>query len=404
MLIELPFGKSEFTVDVFEQRADIFAIKPTMPRPDAIQALSEHRVLKEFRGRDTLCVVNDATRPTKSGQIIRGCQLECDFIIATGAHACPTDEEIRRILGPDVAADRIQVHDAAHSQCVYLGETKRGTPVRFNRAVFDYKRILIIGSVEPHYFAGYTGGRKGLLPGLASYETIEKNHALYFEPGADILRLGGNPVHEDMVEAVQMLDLPILSINMVMGKRNEIVDLFCGEMSECLDEATALARSLYSVPVEKRYRLSITCADHPMDLDLYQSHKAIHNATFLTEVGGTIVLVSECRSGIGPRRFYDIMAMHSTPSSIRQYSHDHYTLGCHKAASFARALEKHHLRVVSDLPDSLLRKIHMAACAKADLQSVIDGVQEEGGDIAFMLNGSMTVPVSAESSENEGVR
>ena len=268
-------------------------VRHTNCRVDPVRALDEHSEFGKYRRRDTLCIVNDATRPTNTHEIIEQCSLECDFVVATGAHAAPTPEELAFIFGPDFEHKRIFVHDARRSPCVYVGTTTRGTPVNFNSKVFEYKRILIIGSVEPHYFAGYTGGRKGLLPGVASYKTIEKNHSLYFEPGASILNLSGNPVHEDMVEAVQMLDVPILTTNMVMNETNEIIDLFCGNLEDCLSEAAALARTIYTVPVSNRFALTVTCAYYPMDIDLYQSQKAIHNATLATKTGGTIVLVSQ---------------------------------------------------------------------------------------------------------------
>lgn len=398
-MIQIPFAQSHFSIDIPTKDIQSLELRPAEPSTEAVLALKDHEELSRYRGRDTLCIVNDATRPTRTQEIIEKCGLECNFMVATGAHVAPTSEELRNIFGPRFGRNRIFIHDARRSPCVYVGTTSRGTPVAFNSKLFDYKRILIIGSVAPHYFAGYTGGRKGLLPGVAAYETIEKNHALYFAPGADILRLNGNPVHEDMLEAVRMLDFPILNINMVMDSTNQIMEVFCGELETCLSEAVELARTYYTVPVPRKVEMVVTCAHYPMDVDLYQSQKAIYNAARVARMGGKIVLVSQCRNGIGPRTYYELMSKHETPRDILLYTKDHYSLGYHKAASLAKALQDFQLFVLSDLPKDILHRIHLRECTPDELQKELATTLSKGETVAFMPQGSITVPILVSHNE-----
>ena len=161
-------------------------------------------------------VVNDATRPTPSAEVLRVLQADLEvwlaapgnrlaFVVATGTHRVALPAEIEHIFGSDLArahSDRIFCHDAKDTdRLVHLGRTARGTEIWVNRLLAEARSVLLINSVEPHYFAGYTGGRKSLFPGLAGYETVWANHKLTMEAGSETLVLGGNPVHEDLEEA-----------------------------------------------------------------------------------------------------------------------------------------------------------------------------------------------------------
>jgi len=401
-MLTLPYGTSQLSIHVPIVQIQRVELPTTTPRRDAMNLLADDPRLEKYADRNTLCLVNDATRPTRTRDVVENCRLKGDLLIATGAHDQPSDDEIRWITGNTVARDRVSAHSATDSPCIDLGTTPRGTPVSINARVFDYERILIIGSVEPHYFAGYTGGRKGILPGVASFGTIEANHALYFEQGAEILRLSGNPVHLDMMDAVAMLDAPILTINMVLDAGNEILDIFCGELEACHAQAAKLAYSTYAIPLEQKSDTVITCAHYPMDIDLYQAQKALYNASLATKQGGTIVLVSKCRNGIGPRAFYDLMKSFDRPEDIIEYARQNYRLGFHKAASFARIQQDYRIVVVSDLAAAILRGIRLEACPPSRLDKLLQDELRAGHNIACMPQGSITVPTISHSDDPEG--
>jgi nickel-dependent lactate racemase len=356
-------------------------------------------LLGQYVEEGTLWIVNDGTRPTPTRRLFEAVRPECDVLVATGAHAAPTEEELTFILGPRRERPRVHIHNAHRSSCQSIGMTSRGTPVHLNSRLFDYDRILVIGSVEPHYFAGYTGGRKGLLPGVAAYRTIEANHRLYFEPGADILRLDGNPVHEDMVEAVQMLDLDVRCVNTVVAGDGTLVAALFGDLHETLSQAASVAWDCFTAPFHRPADLVIACVPFPTDADLYQSQKALLNATRACTPGGTIVLVSACRNGIGPRAFYDLILARGGVQEAAAYAEDHYRLGFHKAASFAEILRRHDVKAITDLPVEALEPLGIEAWIPADLKRAIASVHGRGGSIVSMPEASVTVPVPESCKE-----
>jgi len=348
--------------------------------------------------RDTLVIVNDGTRPTPTRTIFDLLRPACDVLVATGAHAAPTEAELALLFGSHLQRLRPGIHDARRSPCRDLGVTSRGTPVRLNASLFDHERILVIGSVEPHYFAGYTGGRKALLPGVAAYDTIEANHALYFEPGVEILRLAGNPVHEDMVEAVDMLDVEVHCLNTVVVADGALVAAFFGDIRRTLLQAADVARGCFSAAIEERADLVIACAPFPMDADLYQSHKALVNAARACKPGGVIVLVSACRNGIGPRAFYDLTLAQGSVEKAAAYAKAHYELGYHKVASFAEILARHAVKAITGLPAEILRPLEMESWEPKDLERAVTAVHEGAGTILYMPKASVTVPVLMEEA------
>ncbi|MBO7409392.1 MAG: DUF2088 domain-containing protein, partial [Candidatus Methanomethylophilaceae archaeon] len=160
-------------------------------------------------GKDIVFIVNDGTRPTPTAKVLDALSKRMDlrkarYLIATGTHRDMTEEEYNNVFGSHYQElkDRIVVHDAKKSECVYLGDAKSGTPMEVNKVAVDADRMVIITSVEPHYFAGYTGGRKSFLHGVASFRTVEANHKLAMSKAAQSLALEGNPVHEDMMDAL----------------------------------------------------------------------------------------------------------------------------------------------------------------------------------------------------------
>jgi nickel-dependent lactate racemase len=163
--------------------------------------------------RDILIIVNDATRPTPTAKVLeiihdQIIDVNASFIIATGNHRGPTEEEFEFIFGDlyETYRDRIHVHDASkEDDMVFLGTCISGTEMHINRLGVEAHKLVVISSVEPHYFAGYTGGRKSFLPGIASYRTIEQNHKNAILPEARLLGLKGNPVHEDMIDALNVI-------------------------------------------------------------------------------------------------------------------------------------------------------------------------------------------------------
>jgi nickel-dependent lactate racemase len=213
-------------------------------------------------------VVNDGTRPTPSADVLAvirpGLEAwlqtsggELAFVVATGTHRAASPQELDHIFGPDLVrthAERIFCHDAkAAEEMVALGRTSRGTEVKVNRLLAEAASVLLINSVEPHYFAGYTGGRKSLFPGLAAYETVWANHKLSMEPGSESLVLKGNPVHEDLQEATEIgiAGKRVYSIQLVLDKDHRVGFASAGSLHETFPEAVAVADRQFVLELER---------------------------------------------------------------------------------------------------------------------------------------------------------
>jgi len=350
-------------------------------------------------GKDVVFIVNDGTRPTPTPDVLDELEGMMDlraarYLIATGAHRAPTEEELRFIFGRhlDRLRDRIVVHDARRSETVHLGRSKNGTDMDVNSIAVNADRLIIITSVEPHYFAGYTGGRKSFLPGVAAYGTIEQNHRLAMRPEARVLALEGNPVHEDMMDALSVVRKQIFSIQVVLDRHQEIYRVAAGELHQAFREAVEWADEVFSVEVPKRYDAVITVAPYPMDIDLYQSQKAIDNAKWALKDGGTIILVSKCREGVGDDTFVKQLSRSRDPRVVLEGVKQEYRLGYHKAAKMADIMCRSNIWAVTCLPDELIDGMNIRPFAS--LQDAVDELlcSNPRADILVLLDGSVTVP------------
>ncbi len=353
------------------------------------------------KGKSFLVIVNDGTRPTPTRYVLDAIAdmldlVDASFIVATGVHRGPTDEEYRFIFGDHYERfkNRIYVHDARdENQMVYLGESKNGTSLEVNRLAVDADKILVIGSVEPHYFAGYTGGRKGILPGIASYRTIEQNHKLALDVRAKSLALKGNPVHEDMIDALKLINKPIFSIMTVLDKYHGIYNVTSGDIHEAFYAAIESAKEIFVPKVIQKADIVVTVAKYPMDVDLYQAQKAIDNAKLILKPGGTLILVAACREGLGEEAFMDLLSSCATPAEVLERIRGVYKLGYHKAGKMAEVFLNAEVVALTELPGSMLEQIFITPTNS--LQSALDKAIEKAGEdalVIFLPDGCVTVP------------
>ena len=200
----------------------------------------------------------------------------------------------------------------------YVGTTKRGTKVSVNPLLLDADFALAIGNVDVHYFAGYTGGYKAVVPALAGKETIEKNHSLMTLPNAEPAVVESNPVREDLEEAGQMTGLRFI-VNVVQDERKRIVNSFAGDPITAQRAAIKTVDDLVKVPIKEPADIVIASAGgYPRDINLYQAHKAIENASHAVKDGGTIILVAECGEGFANTKFEDWMTNATSLDEIRE--------------------------------------------------------------------------------------
>lgn len=354
-----------------------------------------------------LVIVNDASRPSATARILEHIHpilTTCPnvrYIVATGSHRAPTPEEYRYIFGRfyEDLQQQIFTHDSRNQQnMTYLGTSPRGTEVFINKMVMESKNILVIGSVEPHYFAGYTGGRKAFLPGVASYRTIEMNHKNALSNQARSLNLKGNPVHEDMVDISTMLTgCRIFSLQTVLTEEQEIYAMTAGDLYQSFEAALPYANEVFCVPLARKANIVITVAPYPMDIDLYQSQKALDNAKLAAEDGGIIILVSKCRKGVGEDAFLKLLCKAQSPDELLDLLKNEYKLGYHKAAKIAQIATHTQIWAVTDLKDDIIRKAMFTPyhSIQSAINDAIHFIKKKGWQphVVVMPAGSLTIPL-----------
>lgn len=360
----------------------------------------------EFLGTDDelVIIVNDGTRPTPTAKVLKEIYPKIrdrkkTFIIATGCHRVGTLEEYHMIFSKEIyeeieAKGELTNHDAKNDPMTYLGTSANGTEMYLNSLVAEAKKVIVIGSVEPHYFAGYTGGRKAFLPGVAKYETIEQNHKLALSQSAQALALAGNPVHEDMVDAMKVLkDIDVFSIQTVLDSEHGIYYASCGDLFASFDACVEKADEVFCVNIPQKADIVISVAPYPMDVDLYQAQKALDNGKLALAEDGILIMVGKCRTGIGPKPFFDLMASAPTPQEVLANIDKEFHLGYHKAAKMAEISLWAQTWAVSDLTDDEMRAVHLKPYHDVQ-QALNDALAEKGADakVIILPFGSMSVP------------
>jgi nickel-dependent lactate racemase len=414
MKVDIPYGKENIKVNVPEDYEILVPNKVSIKDEeklieDALEKPIGFESYDEFAedADKLLVIINDATRPTPTYKILSyllpvlSPHPDVKFLIATGVHRAPTEEEYKFIFGDtyEVFRRRVYAHDARKGEdMTYLGKSKNGTEMYINKLVPEYKNILVIGSVEPHYFAGYTGGRKSFLPGVASYKTIEMNHKLALSDEACSLALEGNPVNEDMVDAMKVLkNLNVFSIQTVLTGDHKLFAVTSGDLHKSFDAAIEYSKQIFCVPLKQKGNIVITAAPYPMDIDLYQSQKALDNGKLALEDDGVIILVSKCRTGVGEDAFLELLCRADTAKKILDILGDEYKLGYHKAAKMAQIGIRAEMWAVTDLDDAIVKKAMLKPYS--NIQTAVDDavklIRSKGKKprAVVMPFGSLTVPL-----------
>ena len=351
-------------------------------------------------GKDIVFIVNDGTRPTPTAKVLDALSKRMDlrkarYLVATGTHRDMTEEEYNNVFGSHYQElkDRIVVHDAKKSECVYLGDAKSGTPMEVNKVAVDADRMVIITSVEPHYFAGYTGGRKSFLPGVASFRTVEANHKLAMSKEAQSLALEGNPVHKDMMDALEQIKgKKIFTIQMVLDRHQNIYKVASGDINKAFAQAVEWANQVFVVPIPEKADVVISVAPYPMDVDLYQSQKALDNGKWALKEGGKIIMVSKCREGIGHPTFLTQLSSSKDPKQVLENLKSEYKLGYHKAAKMAEIAVWADIWAVTDLDPEIISSANITPFPS--VSAAVERALKENPDarILILSDGSVTIP------------
>lgn len=357
-------------------------------------------------GEKICLLVNDSTRVARSGLFLpylvaeleqSGIQKKDMFIVfACGAHRAMSEEEMASLVGPEIAATLpLYNHDCSdHRGLHYLGETSRGTPVSVNRRVFEADRRILTGSIVFHFFAGFGGGRKALVPGVAGKETISNNHRLMMEPQARSGFLAGNPLHEDLLEAFRLCGGDFL-FNVVLNDSQELLGVFAGDIYEAHLAGCEMVKEIYAVDIDELGDVVIaSCGGYPKDINLYQAQKTLENAAAAVKTGGDLVLLAQCPEGSGSETYERWAGKYSSFEEIEKVLHDNFELGGHKAYAVARVLQKATVHLFSQLPSE--KALQWGFQPIHSLDKAISRIYGSSGNkkLTYIIpQGSLTVPM-----------
>ncbi|ACV61878.1 conserved hypothetical protein [Desulfofarcimen acetoxidans DSM 771] len=384
MQIKLKYGNSYMTAEINDrhvagvllpkEQAEVDnpagLVREALSRPIGTPLLSELAAQK--KPDRVVVVVNDATRPTPYDHMLpplldeihsAGIYKEqITLVIATGAHRPNTEEENRRIFSDSIVDNYRLVNHNCDENLFSLGQLSNGSDLLVNAEVAAADLLITTGIIIPHYIAGFSGGRKSILPGVAARPLITANHASMTDPRVDTARWKDNPVHQLMTEAARMAGVDFI-LNVVTNEKNRIVAVVAGDLEEAWQAGVNISSDLNLVDVKEPVDVVIAgSGGYPKDINLYQAQKPMDNASRVTKDNGTIILVAECSEGYGSPVFTNWMTEARNLQDIFERFDKGFVLGGHKAYAYARVLDKKEVILVSAMSEKDVKNMFMTCC------------------------------------------
>jgi nickel-dependent lactate racemase len=420
MRVDLPFGREMLPVDV-PDNATVLLPSEVQPLADqagaVVEALRSPLAGPPLRdrvraGQRVAVVISDITRPVPNqlllepvlAELAAAGVLDADVTIVngTGLHRGNDDAELAEMLGPDIPKRyRIVQHDARDRSTLVEAGRSKGVPVEFCRAYVETDVRIVVGFVEPHLFAGYSGGPKGVMPGVAGADIVMSNHGApnLAHPRATWCVMDGNPVVQEIRAAAGLLP-PDFLLNVTLDSQRRLSGVFAGDMYPAHAAAIEQAASQYQAPVPHPYDIVVvTNMGYPPDTTLYQSVKGMSVAAQGVRQGGAILLVAGCEEGIGSRDYEEGLLAAESPAELldrilhtEQPRHDQWQIQCQAMVQIKARVLLH-----SRLTPAQTRASHLeyAADASQALRELVDDAKARGseGSVLVMPYGQLTVPV-----------
>lgn len=412
MTIELGFGKTKqplFVPDanvqeVLEQNkieleTDVTKILQTAFN-NPIGTIPLHEIVK--KGEKIAIITSDITRPLPTYKILPQLMQELakagvedsdvTVVFALGSHRFHTEDEKKALVGEEMY-NRLTCVDGDSRDCVHMGITKHGTPVDIARPVAEAQRRICLGNIEYHYFAGYSGGAKAIMPGVSTRDAIQTNHTMMIEAAACTGNTNYNPVRDDLEEGARICGVDFI-LNVVLDEHKNIVHAVAGDMIQAHRAGCDFLDTLYQKKITKKADIVVVSqGGYPKDLNLYQTQKALDNAQHAVKDGGIIILVGSCKEGLGEHTFEEWMLTAKKSGDLIERIKREFKLGGHKAAAIAMVLEKAKVFLVSEMDADFVKSIFFTPFAT--VQSAFDKAFKEKGEHASVLimpYGGSTLP------------
>lgn len=412
MNIELGYGKKKVNIDVPDvnvqavlkpnnvkiERIGVEEVKHAMQNP-----IGSDRLKNVISEDESVCIItSDITRPMPSKTVLplvleelnEGGVADKDItvVFALGNHRAHTEEEKKYLVGEDIYA-RIKCVDADQSRVANLGTTSRGTPVDIFEDVVKADRVICLGNIEYHYFAGYSGGAKAIMPGVSTANAIQANHSMMVEDTSVAGKIQGNSLRADIEEAAEFVHIHFI-INVVLNEKKQVIKAVAGHYIDAHREGCRFLDQLYKVEIaEKADAVIVSAGGYPKDINLYQAQKALDNSKHAVIDGGVIILAASCMEGLGEEVFERWMTEAQTPCSMVKKIKKQFELGGHKAAAIGMVQQKADIYLVSDMDKELVKLLHFQPYDT--VQDAIDRALAHKGNSAsviIMPYGGSTLP------------
>lgn len=410
-------GTKTFTLDenrvlkevetaTFEPMKDVKAgILEAINNPIGRPALSE--IVKP--GQKVAFICNDLTRVANSFDFMPVFLDEMNrlgvkdedmhIVFSLGTHREMTRDEMAIAVGKEVV-DRVKCYNSISTNqedFEYFGETSRGTPLWFHKQLCNVDHVIMTGSIVYHYFSGYGGGRKAILPGCAAMETVRVNHSFMLSPEAGLGKTTGNPCYEDQMEGVAKFaeGRSLFLFNGVLNAQHQFLKMFAGDYIAAHKEACKFVDQVYGCVIPQEADIVIaSCGGYPKDINVYQMQKTMDNAALAVRQGGAVILLADCEEGSGSKVLEETCRRLGSPDAIEKELESNFKIGANKAFAVTRLMKKADYHLVTSL-DPTMAKEMLFAGTYTNVEDALKAVEAKlGADakIILMPEGSLTVP------------
>ena len=416
MKIQVPYGRTfqtaqipdDYQIDRIDPPDNPAAEDPVGLVYRALENLVGDVDLDAFRNaRSVAIAINDKTRPVPHHQLLpplldmlAGLGIpdsSITFYVAVGTHLPMPSDEFPAILPSEILKRyRVVSHDCGNpDKLKYLGDTIFGTQVWSNKAYAESDFKIVVGNIEPHQFAGFSGGVKTAAIGLSGLETINHNHALLTHPRSLLGKYETNPVRQEIEDIGEKICIQ-LALNAILNQDKEIVHVLAGDPVAVMQSGIGLSQQVCQVCLPENYDLVIASpGGHPKDINLYQAQKGFAHAALVTESGGTVILTAACPEGTGSRHYEEwMLGKKSYQEVIESFCGGDFRIGPHKAYQIARDASRVQLLFCSEMREDFSRALLLNPVK--DLQSALDLALlnlKPGARIGVMTHASSTIPL-----------
>jgi nickel-dependent lactate racemase len=388
--------------EINKEKAPIQEVRNALAEPIGSKKLKE--IAKGHK--NIVILVSDISRPSPTSILLppiieelKNAEIKNEqikIIFGLGIHREQTEEEKIKLVGEEVY-QQIKCVDHDIENCIKVGTTVRGNEVFIFKEVIEADFVIATGNLEYHYFAGYSGGAKAVAPGVCGRSTVSDNHKHFLESGAKAGNIKGNPIREEIEEIGEMVGIDFI-VNAVLNSHKKIVKVVAGDVTEAHREGAKYIDNIFAVTINELADIVITSpGGFPKDIDLYQTHKAMENASLAVKKGGIMIVVGECKDGIGEGAFADALMGGLSPQGLIEELKNNFVLGRHKASRVAKIHLDSEIYLVSKLDDKIKNNLFVKNYNSLE-KAFLDAIEAKGinSKVLVMPFGISTLPILKE--------